>query len=207
MSRRRRNSIHRPRVRKGKGGIFATMHSKMFTPGKRLNPRHRRRHARHNPIASMKIRNWINKEKIMYLGGITGGLVGGAVLGMPIIDMAMKQTIDKNGQYRKFYGIGNIVIGVLMFSFLKNKLARTASTGVIVSGIYDLIAVNTLSTLGLPILPTANALTSKLLPKSTTATTASAPVSMDYLPMSANPMIAMDYQSLGADSFYSECLQ
>jgi hypothetical protein len=205
MARHRRNSIHRPRVRKGKGGIFASMHSKMFTPGKRLNPR--RRHARHNPMHSMKIRNWVNKEKLMYLGGITGGLVGGVVLGMPLIDMAMKQTIDKSGQYRKFYGVGNILLGILMFSFLKNRLARTASTGVIVSGLYDLIAANTLSTLGLPILPTANPLTAKMLPASTTATMAQAPVSMDYLPMSAPTMVAMDYQSLGGDSFYSECLQ
>lgn len=203
---RRRNPLSRPRVQKSKKGIFASAHSLTFTPGKRLNPFRRRRHARHNPMASMKIRNWINKEKLMYLGGITGGLVGGVVIGMPLVDMAMKQTIDKGGQYRKFYGVGNILLGILMFSFLKNRLARTASTGVIVSGIYDLIAANTLGTLGLPILPTANPLTSKMLPTSTAASTP-APQAMDYLPMAAQTMVAMDYQSLGGDSFYSECLQ
>jgi len=213
MSRSRRhvrhNKISRPRVDITRSGIFATMHSKTFKHGKRLNPfRRHRRHARHNPLRAMRIKNWINKEKLMYLGGLSGGFVGGAVLGLPLVDMLMKQTIDKSGANRKFYGIGNVVLGIVLFAFLKNRLMRTASTGFVVSGIYDLIAANTMTTLGLPIIPTGNPLMAKLLPPSVTPTTpAPGTTGMDYLPMSAPTMIAMDYQGLGADSFYSECLQ
>ena len=209
MARRRRHSrrrnyvLSRPRLMKKSGHLWSPPKSKSFRPGKRLNRRRHYRHLRHNP--AITLRNILSRQKIMYLGGLTGGLVLGGAIGMPLVNMAMSQTIDKGGQYRKFYGVGNIILGILLFGLIKKPIVRLASTGVIVSGIYDLIAEN--SSIGLMPLPTSSPVISGLRPRAPVSSSAGATgtTGMDYMPMSAHPM-GMDYRALGADDPYTGCL-
>lgn len=132
---------------------------------RRKNPvyraRRRRRTYRRNPVRGIIARTF-SQQWLMQSVTISGGIVAG-MLGMPLVYGVLPVDM-KTPQTRKFLGLVHVLLGSLVVGFVKNKQGRTLGAVIAGTGVYDLIAENTKTTLGLPSLPTENVMISGLLP-------------------------------------------
>lgn len=85
----------------------------------------------------------MNKKVLMTGLSIGGGLIVGAGL-MPLINQLVPFKEDKVTKIidRKYMGIFHVVLGGLMFGFLKNKMLKDMGLVIAGTGIYDLAVSN-----------------------------------------------------------------
>lgn len=126
----------------------------------RVNPRYRRRRSyRRNPRTAMgKI---FNQQFIIRAGSYGLGIASGFAL-KPLVYRgvtALKMPIPSN-----FLGAGNLVAGLLLNAFMRNRMLKDLGMALAGTGVYDLIAANTQEFLGLPEIPVSNKLIEQLMP-------------------------------------------
>jgi hypothetical protein len=127
--------------------------SRLFRRATRINPRRSRRHGRRsyrrNPFSLPKLP--FNLQNVAFGGlKIAGGIAIG-VLGVPVIVKYLQPMIDKDGQYRKYYGLIHVVLGAVAAATIRKPIVRELALTVAGVGVYDLISQNT--DFGLPKLP------------------------------------------------------
>lgn len=177
-ARRRKNprfGKHRPTLFFGRKGWKAGKRSRLVKRGTRINPRRKSRKARvrhvirYNPFAmrTMKRRSrrrvrrnpnimkaLTSKPVLMRGVAIGGGIVGGYMT-LPLIARFLPE--DMRTKFDPYLGTINVLIGALMFGFLRNKHLKEAGMVIAGTGIYDLVASN-VPQLGLPQISRSNTL-------------------------------------------------
>jgi hypothetical protein len=191
---------HRPRVRRVKGRFFHAKHSRFF--GRRkvmVNPRRRRR-VRHNarrhrrftyrrnPGIKGLISQLTNKQWLMSIVTIGGGLAAGMGTKTIMLNLMPMMKIDAT-KYGKFVGIGNIVVGSVLVAFMRQRIAKEIGVVIAATGAYDLFAQN-VSALKLMPLPSWQLVAGIGAPK-TAALSSSYPV--NRLPISPVASMAASY--------------
>lgn len=146
----------RPRLYKYKRRVYRGPRSR--SKFSRINPRRRR--YRRNPVM---LKGMFSKNNLITYASMAAGMVGG-MMAMPFVVKAMR-TVDKTGEYDKYYGVVHVVLGGLLVGFVKNKNAKLAGTTLAATGLYDLIASNT--DFGLIPLPRISELADNALPDKT----------------------------------------
>ena len=131
----RKGTLTRPRLYKYKRKVYRGPRSKSRYA--RINPRRRRRYRR-NPAL---LKGLFSKTNLTTYAFMAAGMVGG-MMAMPFVANAMR-SIDKTGQYEKYYGVAHVILGGLLVGFVKNKNIKLAGTTLAATGLYDLIASNT----------------------------------------------------------------
>jgi hypothetical protein len=135
---------HRPLIYKIKGKYYRARNrkgrksSRFFGTGAavRINGRRRRHSVRFNPFT---IKGAMNKAMWMKVGGLAAGFIGGAVA-MPFVAQIAQKTIDKAGEYKKYYGVAHVLLGGLLLWKGKKAMLKDVGTTLMASGVYDLIA-------------------------------------------------------------------
>jgi len=157
---------HRPTVIRTAKGWRRAPGSKYFRKPTRINPRNRRRksYRRHNPKVSLK--SLMNKKWLMSVVKIGGGVVLGFMT-LPLVNGLIPAA--NRADYDKYLGLVNVVIGALMFGFIKNKDIKEMGLVVAGMGVYDLIASN-VDALKLMPIPRTNALITDMLPEPAAST-------------------------------------
>jgi len=171
----RRYGIHRPRLRWGKRGWMAVPRGSVKR-GTRINRRRRIRRTRRNTVARYNprrayrrrnpaasrglIKSLTNRQTLGTALSIGGGLVAGSIT-MPLLTRILPSDITV--KYNKCLGLANVLAGVLMFSFMKNRMLKQLGLVIAGTGMYDLVASN-VTDLQLPMLPRSSAFINKLLP-------------------------------------------
>jgi len=141
----------------------------------RRNPVRRRRSSRRrmNPVNRLGLRRAFSRQWLMQSLTIAGGIVSG-MLGMPLVYRLVPE--GNRTTLRPYLGVVHVLLGSMLFGFMKNKNVKEMGVVIAGTGVYDLLASN-IDALGLPPLPVSSSLIDKVLP-------APAPVSASYNVMS-----------------------
>jgi hypothetical protein len=131
---------HRPVLyRTSSGNWMRPEKSKLFTHSTMINPRHRRRGRRsfrHNPF---RVKQLISKKYLMGTLVLGGGIAVG-FLAMPLVTKLA--TALKLGAYRRYFGLGHVVIGGVLAAMMKRRALKELGLVIAGVGVYDLIANN-----------------------------------------------------------------
>lgn len=113
---------------------------------KRINPKGRKRSVsrrrRRNPagLGSMG-RRYFGKVRMVNAVAILAGLGGGGLLKTFLIGFMPEGPMKDWGT--RLYGLASIVIGVTLQNRSRTKAIKSAGTGLVIFGIYDLLVTNT----------------------------------------------------------------
>jgi hypothetical protein len=171
-----------------------------------ISPKHRRRHVRHNPkhhrryhrnpAFGKRIRSIASKRNLMtfvsYGAGVAAGMLTPTLLSM-IVPV----------QYRKFYGIGSIVLAGVLYGMMKNPNVKQAALVMGGFGVYDLLTQNIAGT-GLPVLTSNISPFGLKLPHQAMSYSPARPntvMGLSYSPAGSNRMAA-SYSKAGATNPY-----
>jgi hypothetical protein len=112
--------------------------------------RRRSRRYRRNPKFSLAKLGL--KKTAISAAKIAGGLTAGFLF-LPAMTkiVSMVDKSQKIVEYRKFFGVANILVGAVAAAMVKNKDVKDAAMLVAAVGVYDLISQN-MTFLGLPII-------------------------------------------------------
>jgi hypothetical protein len=160
-----------------------------------INPRHRRRGRRsfrHNPF---RVKQLISKKYLMGTLVLGGGIAVG-FLAMPLVTKLA--TALKLGAYRRYFGLGHVVIGGVLAAMMKRRALKELGLVIAGVGVYDLIASN-VPALQLPpvsgkdwlstMMPSASGSLDRTISYTPTLPT----VGASYQPMAAS------YETMGSD--------
>jgi hypothetical protein len=185
---------HRPRVKKVGGRFFHTKRSRLFgSRPVRVNGRCRRRNGarrmRLNPFNVKGLLSSItNKAWLMKVAGGAVGIAAG-LTGKTLVEMGMDQV--KLGQYKKYSGVGGVILGTLIAVMGKKEVYKTMGLAIAGVGAYDLIQQNLASS----VLPVINGVNIKGLIPSTAMPSANGSYPVPYLPVSPVSALSSNYPS------------
>lgn len=114
---------------------------------KRINPKGRKRRVsrrrRRNPALNLRGvgRTYFGRARMVNAVAILAGLGGGGILKAFLVGFMPEGTMKDWGT--RLYGLASIVIGVTLQNRSRMKAVKSAGTGLVIFGLYDLIVSNT----------------------------------------------------------------
>lgn len=120
----------------------------------------RRRYTRRRNPNMPRMFRFLNQKFLTRAAGIGGGVAAGYIA-MPLWVQIMPETFT--GNYRRFYGLLNVLLGGLIATNSKRGIGRDIGATLAGTGVYDLI-VKFLPDLGLPALPNSSPMIEGFMP-------------------------------------------
>ena len=119
---------------------------------RRHNYRRHKAHylVRHNPgrLGGI-VKRTFTKQNLAPVAGITVGFLGGSIVANKVRDWVKDQKWESGDTISKWVGVLNLILGAAMTVKGKGTIAKSAGTGVALSGAYDIVQVN-VESLSLP---------------------------------------------------------